>query len=628
MCGIAGFVNLDGEKASDDFLRRMTKAVAHRGPDGQGVWTEDNVGLGHRRLSVIDPTSTGDQPMFGAGDRYVITYNGEIYNFLNLKEELLEKGHAFRGSSDTEVLLYAFAEWGTGALDRLNGMFAFAIFDRQRRSLFIARDRYGVKPVYFSIQGSLFLFGSEQRAIEAHPRFKSEIEPPALLEYFTFQNFLSSQTLSKDVHLLQPGHFLEVDLSRPAKEAVRQRKYWDYWFRDPVGNRVDRREYVEELERLFVQAVHRQLVSDVEVGTYLSGGIDSGSIASVAASRIDGLKSFTVGFDISGVDEVELNYDERIRAEKISGLLGTEHYEMVLKHSDMERALPSVAWHIEEPRVGQSYPNFLAAKLASKFVKVVLSGAGGDEMFGGYPWRYFHAQGAQNFDQYVDSYYAYWQRLLSNSELRRLFSPVWDQVKHVWTRDIFRDVFESHENQLERPEDYVNHSLYFEAKTFLHGLFVVEDKLSMAHGLETRVPFMDNDLVDFAMSCPVDLKVASANLGGRLDENISGRKPEIFEQNHPGGKSILREMMSKIVSPEAAAHRKQGFSSPDASWFRVQSRGFIEGSLCRADAPLAEYLDSRVIRELVSEHFEGTRNRRLLVWSLLSLNSYLGQKGA
>ena len=182
----------------------------------------------------------------------------------------------------------------------------------------------------------------------------------------------------------------------------------------------------------------------------------------------------------------------------MSARFKTEHYEMVLKAGDMERCLPKLAWHLEEPRVGQSYPNYYAAQLASKFVKVVLSGSGGDELFGGYPWRYYRTAHCQSFEAYIDDYYRYWQRLVSNTELKQMFAPVWGEVSQVWTRDIFRDVFATHDNALDRPEDYINHSLYFEAKTFLHGLFVVEDKLSMAHGLESRVPFMDNELVDFA----------------------------------------------------------------------------------------------------------------------------------
>ena len=230
-----------------------------------------------------------------------------------------------------------------------------------------------------------------------------------------------------------------------------------------------------------------------------------------------------------------------------------------------------LAHHLEEPRVGQSYPNFYAAQLASKFVKVVLSGAGEDELFGGYPWRYYRALANQDFEHYIDQYYKYWQRLIPNGDIAEVFAPIWDEVKEVWTRDLFRDVFLNHENELSSPEDYVNHSLYFEAKTFLHGLFVVEDKLSMAHSLETRVPFMDNDLVDFAMQCPVSLKLKNLKEATRVNENdLTSEKSKTFRRSTEG-KRILRNMMSNYIPVSVTNDEKRGFSAPDASWFKGEA---------------------------------------------------------
>ena len=228
-------------------------------------------------------------------------------------------------------------------------------------------------------------------------------------------------------------------------------QYWDYHFREPQG-RVNRQEYVEELDRLFRQAVNRQLVSDVELGAYLSGGMDSGSITAIASQSFQNLKTFTCGFDLTSASGIELAFDERQKAEAMSAQFKTEHYEMVLKAGDMERCLPAVAFHLEEPRVGQSYPNYYAAKLTSKFVKVVLSGSGGDELFGGYPWRYYRGANSLNFEHYIDQYYLYWQRLLTNTELKAVFGSVSSDVDGVWTRDIFRDVFSTHDNALESPK--------------------------------------------------------------------------------------------------------------------------------------------------------------------------------
>jgi len=296
---------------------------------------------------------------------------------------------------------------------------------------------------------------------------------------------------------------------------------------------------------------------------------------------------------------------------------------MVLKAGDMERVLPSLAWHLEEPRVGQSYPNFYAAKLASKFVKVVLSGAGGDELFGGYPWRYYRAATSNNFEHYVDQYYGFWQRLMDDSHLQKLFAPIWSDVKHVRTRDIFRDVFQNHENRLERPEDYINHSLYFEAKTFLHGLLVVEDKLSMAHGLETRVPFLDNDLVDFAMRCPVGLKLNNLSEVIRINEKEPGDKQGKYFLKTNDGKQILRDAMRAYIPQGIADGVKQGFSAPDASWFKGESIEYVRRQLMTGEPRLYAYLDGDATRGLVQEHLDGKQNRRLFIWSLLNVEQWL-----
>jgi len=296
---------------------------------------------------------------------------------------------------------------------------------------------------------------------------------------------------------------------------------------------------------------------------------------------------------------------------------------MVLKAGDMERCLPDLVWSLEEPRVGQSYPNFYAAKLASRFVKVVLSGAGGDELFGGYPWRYYRGATSKNFEEFIDSYYLYWQRLASNTELKDLFAPIWSEVDDVWTRDIFRDVFENHANELSTPEDYINHSLYFEAKTFLHGLLVVEDKVSMAHGLETRLPFLDNDLVDFAMAVPVGLKVSNLEAVVRLNENDASQKASQHFQKSSDGKQLLRDAMRKHLPHETAAAEKQGFSSPDSSWFRGESVGLVRDNVGSGAGYLSALLDGSVIRRLIDEHLGGYRNRRLLLWSLINVEMWL-----
>ncbi len=619
MCGITGLIKLNGDLVSSDVLKKMMNAIAHRGPDGEGQWIEDYIGIGHRRLAIIDPSSAGHQPMISHDSRWILSYNGEIYNFRELRTELEAEGVIFKSKTDSEVVLYALAKWGTQALLRFNGMFALALWDRNKKTLLLARDRYGIKPLYYTQQNSFFSFGSEQKAILSIPDFKLKLNKPALLEYFTFQNIFTDQTLSCGIHLLQPGHFLKFDLSQSKTNIF---KYWDYSFKDP-DSVVNSEEYIEELDRLFAQAVNRQLVSDVDLGTYLSGGIDSGSITAVAAMQINNLKSFTCGFDLSSASGIELSFDERVKAEAMSALFNTEHYQMVLKAGDMERCLPQLAWHLEEPRVGQSYPNYYAAQLASKFVKVVLSGSGGDELFAGYPWRYFAAQPGQSFDQYIDKYYLYWKRLLSNSELKILLKPIWNDVNHVWTKDIFKSIFPDHDTCPSKPEEFINLSLYFEAKSFLHGLLVVEDKLSMAHSLENRVVFLDNDLVDFAMRCPIHLKLNNLKRKFRIDENVQYGKEQQYFKKTNDGKLILRQMASKYIPKNIVQSKKQGFSSPDASWFRGKSIDFVTNICKNKQSPIFEFIDFNVTQTLISEHINGKSNRRLLIWSILNFNEYL-----
>lgn len=617
MCGITGVLHLNGESAAPVVLKRMTDAIAHRGPDGDGIYTDGPVGLGHRRLAIIDLSAAGHQPMATEDGRFVMVYNGEIYNFQELRIELEALGHRFHSRTDSEVVLKSLAQWGPEALARFNGMFALALWDKLKHELFLARDRYGIKPLYSAHIAGRILFGSEIKAIVANPAYRVDINKEGLLEYLTFQNFFTDQTLFKDVKLLQAGTWLRIGLDGSGVSH----RYWDYCFEEPESPRPEA-EYVEELDRLFHQAVSRQLVSDVDVGAYLSGGMDSGSVTAIAARQLPYLKSFTCGFDLNSASGVEIGFDEREAAEYMSYVFKTEHYEMVLKAGDMARVMRRLAWHMEEPRVGQSYPNFYAAQLASKFVKVVLSGAGGDEMFGGYPWRYYRAVVNDDFDHYIDKYYGFWQRLIPGDQMQGLLAPMWNDVKHVDTRGIFRDVFSTHSADFTRPEDYINHSMYFEARTFMHGLLVVEDKLSMAHSLETRVPFLDNDLVDFAMRLPASMKLGNLREVVRLNENEPGSKTARYFEKTRDGKLLFRKAMERHIPQKITNREKQGFSAPDASWFKGDSIDYVRRLLCTPDAQIYNYLDFAKVQTLVNDHLAGRENRRLLIWSLLSLEKW------
>ena len=620
MCGIAGYLQFNGDAVSPVVLRRMGEVIAHRGPDGEGVFSDGPCGLVHRRLAIIDLSPAGHQPMATEDGRYVISYNGEVFNFQELRIELEALGWHFRSRTDSEVVLKAVAQWGADALSRFNGQFAFAVWDRVARRLLLGRDRYGIKPVYVRRTGNALIFGSEIKAILRHPDCRAEIDKEGLLEYLFFQNFFTERTLFKGVSILPAGSWMSV----AENGATQTGCYWDFHFSEPdaatLGSEV---EYREELDRLMRQAVKRQLVSDVEIGSYLSGGMDSGTVTALAAQELPYLRTFTCGFDLRSASGMELGMDEREQAEHMSYLYRTEHYQMVLKAGDMERAMPKLAWHLEEPRVGQSYPNFYVAQLASKFCKVVLSGAGGDELFAGYPWRYYRAVVNDSFEQYTDKYFNYWQRLLPADQIPKIFGPIWNDVSHLLARDIFRGVFHERAHQRTRPEDYINHSLYFEAKTFLHGVLIIEDKISMAHGVETRVPFLDNDLVDFACRVPVGLKLGNLGDVVRLDENEPGPKTAKYFQQTRDGKLLLRRVMERYVPADIADGVKKGFSAPDASWFRGESIDYVRRRLMGRDALLFNYLDRAIVQSLIGDHLDGKENRRLMIWSLLSIEEWL-----
>lgn len=619
MCGIAGFCNFCGKPALQSIVLDMAETLKHRGPDGMGALALGNAALGHVRLAVIDLTDAAAQPFSADDNTCHIAYNGEIYNHRELRQQLVSLGYHFYSRSDTEVVLNAWRQWGQDCVNRFNGMFAFCILDMRKRGFFLARDRYGIKPLYYGVFGNTFMFASEAKAFLRHPDFRAELDTEALVEYMTFQNILTGRTFFKNVSLAPAGCYAFLPLDGTC--AINFTRYWDFCFQEkkdmPEGDEAE-----EELDRLFAQAVRRTLVSDVEIGAYLSGGIDSGFITAMAAQELPYLKSFTCGFDLSSAQGIEIAFDEREKSEYLSALFKTEHYECVLKSGDLERVMPKLAWHLEEPRLGQSYPNFYAAKLASRFTKVVLSGCGGDELFGGYPWRYYRAANCRDFEDYIDRYYGYWQRLIPNSRLKPLLEPVKASAGHVWTRDIFRSVFDGCEKSPDSFAASVNMSLYFEAKTFLHGLLLLEDKLAMAHGLETRVPFLDNDLADFAMSLPVTSKLHDLEHNASVDENMPG-KTRNWWKKHSDGKHILRNVMGRYVPEYVSQAPKQGFSGPDASWFRGESIDYLKRTILMPNAAVWNYLDLRAGTELVNEHLAGIENRRLFIWALLSVEWWL-----
>jgi asparagine synthase (glutamine-hydrolysing) len=652
MCGIAGIVSLNRQPVETQAIKRMCDTIAHRGPDDAGYtffrlsenklgeggywcgfvdaefkhinehlpvvggdyFKEEtskhnfSLGLGHRRLSIIDLSHYGHQPMSSSDRRYWVVYNGEIYNYPELREELKAKGHIFRSRSDTEVLLHLWEEYNIDSLLMLDGMFAFAIYDRIDNRLVLARDRFGVKPLYYAYIDGFLIFASEVKGILASGLVEPEINTEALVEYFTFQNLYRSHTLFKTVHLLQPGEFVEV-IPGIGEKADPKRYHTGFPIADVSLSSADAAKAM--IAEAFQKAVKRQLISDVEVGSYLSGGMDSGSIVAVAGRSIPRLMTFTGGFDLTNVDGIEQGYDEREVAEKLSYLLQTEHYAVVLHAGDMPAAMEKIAWHVDNPRVGMCHQNWYVAKLASKFVKVCLAGAGGDELFAGYPWRYRNGAGASTVDEFDLAYYHYWHRLLPPEELPFLFSAeLREYYQGTW--DSFQGVMSSAppwQEELTTFDNLLQRALYFEFKTFLHGFLIIEDHISMAHSLETRVPFLDNQLVDLAWRLTPTLKLKAES----LQENAKGRYFESAE-----GKAILRGAMQNYLPKEFLHQPKQGFSPPDENWYRGPSVDYIKSILLDKRAQERPWFDQEFVRLKLNEHFEGKCNHRLLIWSLLS----------
>lgn len=566
-----------------------------------------SVALGHRRLAIIDLTPYGHQPMSSSDGRYWVSYNGEIYNFPELREGLCAQGHVFRTRSDTEVLLHLWEEHGRDCLAMLDGMFAFALYDRVKNVLTLARDRFGVKPLYYAVADGYLVFASEIKGILASGLLRPSIQPAAMAEYFTFQNLFSPQTLFRNVLLLEPGRCLEISPGSPAEPVIGR---YHAGFPGPDASLADDEQAAETVADAFSQAIRRQLVSDVEVGSYLSGGMDSGSIVAVAGRSIPRLVTFTAGFDLTNVSGIEQGFDERKQAERLAYLLQTEHYDVVLHAGDMPAAMHRISWHMDDPRVGMCHQNWYAARLASRFVKVCLAGTGGDELFGGYPWRYRLVLSAASVEEFDRRSFAYWHRLLAPEELPRLFAP--ELRCHG---QAVRESFDRVGADAPAPppgvplaDSLLQRALHFEFKTFLHGLLITDDHISMAHGLETRVPFLDNRLADLAFRLPASMKVNTARLAA----------PSQGPLESSDGKRVLRRAMARYLPEEFTQQPKQGFSPPDENWYRGPSMDYIRSILL--DRPTTErpWFDQPFVRSKLTEHFEGRRNHRLLIWSLLS----------
>lgn len=583
MCGIAGLYDLAGEPVSAERIQRMCELIEHRGPDDSGLWVNGPLGLGHRRLSIIDLSPRARNPMPNEDESVWLVFNGEIYNYMDLRPGLLDRGHIFRSETDSEVIIHLYEEMGPSFVAELNGMFAFALWDARRRRLLLARDRFGVKPLYYTRIGNSLAFASEVKAFLALPDFKVSPDPFALAEHFTFQNTFGERTFFDGVKLLGAGHYLLCE-----DGEIKTSQYWDLRFQPEGGLSLE--DWSRRLRERFEIAVTRQLMSDVPLGAFLSGGMDTGAISAVAARRIPNMHTFTCGFDLpKGAAELEQYFDERNESHHLAHYLGTIHHELELGSEAMASALPRVVWHLDEPRVGISYQIYCMNEMVRRYVTVVLSGVGGDELFGGYPWRYEPVLALKTRDFEVE-YYRQWTRFLTDEEKRMFFTKEINQaLSDFSTFDSFRSALGSADDS-----DVLHRALYFDFKTFLHGLLIVDDKLAMAHSVEGRVPFLDNDLVDTVTRIPSEFKLRAGQ-----------------------SKIVLKQAMRGLLPEETLHRRKQGFTPPDESWYKHNATSYIRDLVFSPRALDRGYFQPSYLEKILDDHLNGKRNNRFLIWSLM-----------
>jgi asparagine synthase (glutamine-hydrolysing) len=626
MCGIAGKYNYgSGEPVDAALVRGMCDRIAHRGPDDAGVHVDGPVGLGHRRLSIIDLSALGHQPMASADQRFWITFNGEIYNFLSLRKDLAAMGYAFKSQCDTEVILYLYQEYGTACVDHLRGMFAFAIWDKKQKTLFMARDRIGKKPLYYYDDGNTLIFASEIKSILADPCVTPQINYPALYDYFKYLYVPDPKTIYQQIYKLPPGHVITC-----TGQGIRCTQYWDVSFaRTHTGSPE---EISRELYGILDQSVNLRMISDVPLGAFLSGGIDSSCVVALMAGRSDTpVTTCAIGFDSKKYDEVQY-------ARMVAEQYRTDHHELTVKENaaDVIDLLPG---YFDEPFADASaVPTWFVSKLARQKVTVALSGDGGDENFAGY--EKYHIDNVENTirrsipgfirnplfpglaailsraDNALcqkgktllhtlghDACYGYY---LTNTEME---DALWDTLI---TDDTRRKIGEydpfhltAHFYNKADTDDHLSKILYTDLKTYLPGDILVKvDRMSMAHSLEVRAPILDHRVIEYAAAIPAALKY-----------------------KHGEKKYIFKQALEHKLPHDILYRKKMGFSVPLADWFRNELRQQAENRLCSPDSRLSEFFNMKTVQQIWQTHQTGRRNYGTVLWSLYMFDRWLETSG-
>ncbi len=618
MCGICGYINLNkSEPSSETIIKDMVSTLARRGPDDEGLYIKGNVALGHKRLSIID-LETGHQPMYNEDNSIVIVYNGEVYNFPELKKILSEKGHVFSTHSDTEVILHAYEEYGEDCLKRFNGMFALAIWDSKKEKLFLARDRFGKKPLYYTLSDNQFIFGSELKAILKHPSIKKEIDLSALSKYLAYEYVPSPFSIFKNIYKLEPASKLSLD--RNGRYKIE--RYWDLSFNQP--KKIDLKETELRLSALLKESVRRRLISDVPLGVFLSGGIDSSSVVSMMAELMDPkeIKTFSIGFK-------EKSFDELSDARLVAGYFGTDHHEEILSPSTMLEIFPDILNILDEPFADSSIiPTYLVSRFTRQHVKVALGGDGGDELFLGYPSFLAHALNdcfgfvplsmkkaalklltgmvppshrymslnllagrfTRGLDFSEEVRHQAWIGSLLPTEQKNLFLP--DLKLDYDPFNIYEPTYKFFKKVAKR--NSLDRAMYIYVNTYMtDDILAKVDRASMANSLEVRAPFLDTEFAEFATSIPASFKLRNFKT-----------------------KWILKDMLKDRLPKQTLSKPKQGFGVPVGKWLKEDLRHLLFEAFDKSKIEREGIFDYRYIKHILNEYMANKNDMRKEIWCL------------
>ncbi len=625
MCVICGIIFKEPDRTpSTQQVEAMAETLRHRGPDGGGVHISGRVGLGHRRLKIIDLSEDGRQPMSNEDGSIWVTFNGEIYNFRELRRELEAKGHRFRSQTDTEVIVHSYEEWGLDCLHRFNGMFAFGLWDENQKQLHLVRDRLGIKPLFYAPLPDRLLFGSEIKAILADPDFPAELNPAGLHHYLSLNYTPAPLTLFRNISQLLPGESLTF-----ASGKIEKKCYWDLEYPESPED-LGEAHYLEELDRIFEKSVTRRLVSDVPFGAFLSGGVDSSAIVAYMTRVLEQpVKTFSIGFE-------ENSYSELPYARQVAKELGTEHYEEVIRPDNVADLLPKLVWHAEEPTADSSMlPLWHVSHLARRNVTMVLSGDGGDEICAGYE-TYSASHAAElyrripnsirsnvirplvealpvshqkvSFDTKAKRFVAgasldepaaffSWRMIFDEAAKRGLYlSGLRDNTQNLDSADLYRDIFHGLGNI-----SSLSKMLYTDTRFYLpNDMLVKVDRMTMACGLEARVPFLDHELVEFMARVPDHYKL----------KGLTGKK------------HLIKRLLKGKVNDQVWKRKKAGFNIPVGTWIKTSLRSYVQDALLASDFSDCGWFNKQAIEHLINDHLADKVDNSHRIWSLLVLQEW------